>query len=290
MIRQILVGIDGSEYGETALTYGLYLAQKFQATLHALHVVDIVQVESPVLYDLAGAIGAAPQLHLTAQMRRNLVLRGEHLLKECRQTCAEVQVPCVEHLVTGVVPTEIVQVAQEMDLIILGRGGLHTTLSKRLLGSTIDHVIRQSHKPTLVSTLHYYQAQKPLLATDGSPSALGALHMAAIFAKTLGWPLHVVHCAAEAGRGQAILDEAQARLEQAGVVCAGALHIGNAHADLVAYMIDHGHDLLFMGAFGRNRVAEWVLGSTTQYLLHTCPGPMMLCHASSAASSMLLAP
>jgi nucleotide-binding universal stress UspA family protein len=289
MIRQILVGIDGSEYGETALTYGLYLAQKFQATLHAIHVVDIVQVESPLLYDLAGAIGAAPQLNLTAQMRRNLVLRGEHLLKQCRQTCEEVHVPCVEHLVTGVVPTEIMQVAQEMDLIVLGRGGLHTGLSKRLLGSTIDNVIRHSHKPTMVTTLQYYQAHKPLLATDGSPSAMGALHVAAVLAKTLGWPLQVVHCTADAGRGQGILDEAQSWLEQAGVVCTGALHVGNAHADLVAYMMDHGHDLLFMGAFGRNRVAEWVLGSTTQYLLHTCPGPMMLCHATSALSSTLVA-
>jgi nucleotide-binding universal stress UspA family protein len=242
-----------------------------------------------LLYDLAGAIGAAPQLYLTAQMRRNLVRRGEHLLQQCRQTCEEVHVPCVEHLVTGVVPTEIIQVAQEMDLIILGRGGFHTEIAKRLLGSTIDHVIRQSHKPTLVATRQYYQAHKPLLATDGSPSALGALHVAAVFAKTLGWPVHVVHCTAEVGRGQGILDEAQARLEQAGVVCGGALHIGNAHADLVAYMIDHGHDLLFMGAFGRNRVAEWVVGSTTQYLLHTCPGPMLLCHATSALSSTLVA-
>src|SRR5215510_7891028 len=64
MIRQILVGIDGSEYSDSALQYGCYLAKAFQATVHGVHVVDIVQVESPVLYDLAGAIGAAPQFNL----------------------------------------------------------------------------------------------------------------------------------------------------------------------------------------------------------------------------------
>lgn len=290
MLQQILVGMDGSEYGETAFTYGLYLAQKFQATLHAVHVVDIVQVESPLLYDLAGAIGAAPQLHLTDHMRRNLTLRGQHLLEHFQRTCDAMQVACVGHLLTGVVPTEIIQAARESDLVILGRGGVHTGLAHKLLGSTVEHVIRHGHTPTLVTTLNYHQAQKPVLATDGSPAAMGALHLAALFAKTLGLPLHVVHCTSAAGQGQRILDEAQSWLAKAGVVCDGALHVGNAHADLVDYMLEHGHDLLFMGAFGRQRVAEWVLGSTTQYLLHTCPGPMVLYRATSALSHTLVAP
>ncbi|WP_089717098.1 universal stress protein [Candidatus Entotheonella palauensis] len=53
---------------------------------------------------------------------------------------------------------------------------------------------------------------------------------------------------------------------------------GNAHEDLVEYVREKGHDLLFMEAFGNRRLVEWILGSTTQYLLRTSPVPLVLCH------------
>ena len=279
MIQHILIGLDGSEYSDTVLQHGVYLAQQFHATLHGLHVVDIVQVESPLFHDIAGAIGAAPQFHLTGYMRQNLELRGQQLLAQFRQTCDAAHVPYLEHLVTGVVPTEMLRIAASVDMILLGRGGLHTPLSKALLGSTVATVVRRSAKPTMVTPLHYTPIRKPLLATDGSTSAKAALHTAATFAKTLALPLQVVHCTPDAEEGQAYLDDAEAQLHTLGVNCQVALCRGNAHEDLVQYMRAHDHDVLFMGAFGRRRVAEWVLGSTTQYLLHACPGALVLCHS-----------
>jgi nucleotide-binding universal stress UspA family protein len=280
MLQKILVGIDGSEYSETALQHGLHLAQTFHAILHGIHVIDIVQVESPLLHDLAGAIGTAPLLNLTAQMRQNLELRGEQLLQQFRQACEQAQVACVEHLITGVVPTEILHAAENMDLVLLGRGGLHIGLSKALLGSVVTTVVRHSGKPIMITPPGYYLPRKPLLATDGSPSALAALHYAAHLAQALEVPLQVVHCTTEASSGQQLLDAARARLLALGVACNTALCFGNPHEELLRYLRDHGHDLLFSGAFGHNRIVEWVLGSTTQYLLHTCPVPMVLCHTT----------
>ena len=280
MIHHILVGLDGSEYSDTALQHGVYLVQQFHAALHGMHVVDIVQVESPLLHDLSGAIGAAPQFHLTGYMRQNLELRGQQLLAQFRQTCDAAHVPYHEHLVTGVIPTEILRIAASVDLILLGRGGLHTQLSKALLGSTVATVVRRSAKPTMVTPLQYTPIRKPLLATDGSASAMTALHTAATFAKTLALPLQVLHCSTKAKAGQAHLDTAQSQLDALGVSSQVALCRGNAHEDLVQYMREHEHDVLFMGAFGRQRVAEWVLGSTTQYLLHACPGSLVLCHSA----------
>jgi nucleotide-binding universal stress UspA family protein len=285
MIEKILVGLDGSEYSETAVQHGLYLAQRFHATLHGVHVLDIVQIESPLLHDLSGAIGAAPLFNLTAQMRQSLELRGELLLQQFRQACERAQVPYVEHLVPGVIATEILRLAADMDLVLLGRGGLHIGLSKALLGSVVATVVRRSGKPIMVTPLGYYLPRRPLVATDGSPSALAALDYAALFAKTLEVPLHVVHCTTEATTGQELLDASRARLAGLGVTCATELCVGNAHEDLVSYMIAHGHDMLCAGAFGHKRIVEWVLGSTTQYLLRTCPGPLLLCHATSPSES-----
>lgn len=281
MIHQILVGIDGSDYSDSAVQWGIELARKGAATLHGLHVVDIVQAESPLFYDLAGAVGAAPMLHLSGQMRQNLELRGQHLLQRFQETCAAAHIPAVSHLVTGVVPTEILRLTEEMDLIILGRGGLHTRLSKALLGSAVDTVVRRTTIPTLVTTQYYYPARRPLVATDGSPGAMAALRMAAQFATWFALPLRVVHCAAEAASGQACLEEARAQLAAYPISSEADLCLGNAHEDLVQYILDHDHDMVFAGAFGRRRLVEWVLGSTTQYLLRLCPTPLLLCHAGA---------
>lgn len=284
MIHQILVGIDGSDYGDTAVQWGIMLAKKYAATLHGLHVVDIVQVESPLLYDLAGAVGAAPMLHLTGQMRQNLEARGQHLMQRFQETCRAAQLEGIPHLATGIISTEILRLAEAMDLMILGRGGVHTLLSKALLGSAVETVIRRSSIPTLVTTQYYYPVTHPLIATDGSPSATAALHSAALFARLFGLPLRVVHCATDAVSGQACLDEARRQLAAYPIPYEVDLCLGNAHEDLVQYLLNHNHDMLFLGAFGRRRVVEWVLGSTTQYLLRVCPTPLLLCHATKTAT------
>jgi nucleotide-binding universal stress UspA family protein len=283
-IEKILVGLDGSEYSDSALQYALHLAQRLRATVHGVHVIDIVQVESPLLYDLSGAIGAAPYLNMTAQMRQTLELRGEMILQQFRQACERARVDGVEHLLTGVVATEILRYAADMDLMLLGRGGLHIGLSKALLGTVVDTVVRRSGKPIMVSPLHYYLPRQPLVAIDGSPSALAALDYAALFARTLELPLHVVHCTTEPAAGQELLEAARHRLATLEVPCTTDLCRGNPHEDLVAYMMEHGHDMLFAGAFGHTRIVEWVLGSTTQYLLRTCPGPLLLCHATTPSA------
>jgi nucleotide-binding universal stress UspA family protein len=284
MLEHILIGLDGSDYSQTALQHGLHLAKHVQATLHGIHVVDIVQVESPLFHDLSGAIGAAPQLNLTDQMRQNLEFRGEQLLEQFRQTCEAAQVRCMTYLVTGVVPTEIVRLAPTVDLILLGRGGLHTNLSKTLVGSTVETVVRRSNTPTMVTPQSYQQVRTPLVAIDGSPASQAALQTAVRFVKTLALPLRVVHCAADAETGQQCLDAARAFLNAEDVAGEVDLCRGNPHEDLVQYMREHNHDLLFMGAFGHRRLVEWVLGSTTQYLLRTCPGSLMLCHAAGSAA------
>ena len=282
MIRHILIGLDGSDYAETALTYGLYLAKQFGATVHGLHVVDIVQVESPLLHDLAGATGAIPFFNLTNKMRENLELWGQQVLAQFRQRCERENVPYVERQVTGVVSTEIVRNAADVDLILLGRGGLHTDLSKALLGSVVETVVRRTAKPTMIVPQQYQQVQKPLVATDGSPMAAEALRTAAVFASIMKLPLAVVHCALEREKGEQLV--AQTKALMAAEHIAGEVDFcpGNPHEDLLHYMEDHGHDALFIGAFGHNRVVEWVIGSTTQYLLRACAVPVTLCHAGEA--------
>jgi nucleotide-binding universal stress UspA family protein len=185
-------------------------------------------------------------------------------------------------LVTGIVPAEITRAAQEVDLVVVGRGGVHARLSKALLGSAVESVLRSGVKPTMVTGQSYAEIRKPLLATDGSRPAMAALSMAMAFALPLQLPLSVVHCDSAISGSHEFLDALQARVVDQGIACEVDICRGNAHEDLVQYVKDHGYDLMFMGAFGHRRIVEWILGSTTQYLLRMSPVPLVLCHSDTS--------
>jgi nucleotide-binding universal stress UspA family protein len=62
MIKTILVGVDGSEHARTAARYAIWLAQKLDATVVGLHVVDIVSIEGSFFHDISGSVSYT---HLT---------------------------------------------------------------------------------------------------------------------------------------------------------------------------------------------------------------------------------
>jgi nucleotide-binding universal stress UspA family protein len=60
MIKPILVATDGSEYGSIATRFRIHLAQKLNAHLTGLHVLDSRLLEGPLLANISGWIGANP--------------------------------------------------------------------------------------------------------------------------------------------------------------------------------------------------------------------------------------
>ena len=45
MIKSILATLDGSEHSQTAARYAIWLAERLQATVVGMHVVDVVSIE-----------------------------------------------------------------------------------------------------------------------------------------------------------------------------------------------------------------------------------------------------
>ena len=55
MIKNILVGVDGSDHARTAVRYAQWFAKRFDAKVLGLHVVDIVSVEGPFFHEIGRA-------------------------------------------------------------------------------------------------------------------------------------------------------------------------------------------------------------------------------------------
>jgi nucleotide-binding universal stress UspA family protein len=277
MIKSILVALDGSEHAEAALQYGLWLAERLRATVLGLHVIDVVSIEGSFLHDISGSLGFEPYLDFSAKMREALRERGRLLLETFARRCGERHVPCDTTLAMGIVANEICDQARMADLVVIGHRGVNEQFSTGLLGSTTESVTRKSPKPVFVSPMRFKEITRPLLAYDGSQRASAAMHAAAEVTSALGLPLTVLHVTREEGpNGAKVLDEARRYLHSYDVPLTCETTGGHPHQRIIEFMREHGHDLLFIGAYGHSRIIEMVLGSTTEYVLRNSPAPVFL--------------
>jgi nucleotide-binding universal stress UspA family protein len=276
MIKSIVVAIDGSEHSRTALKYAAWFARQFDATVTGLHVVDIVSIEGSFFHDISGSMGFEPYLDFTSKMREALQERGAAILDEFRQICQAEGVRGETALQIGIVPSEICERAREADLVILGNRGVNQRFSTGLLGGVTESVTRQCSKPVLVTPVDFKEPASPLLAYDGSQRASAAMDVAAEVCSQLNLPLAVLTVCRDAEQGERILDQARRYLSSYSLETTTSLVDGHAYEAIPNEISSHGYDLVFMGSHGHGRVMEFVLGSTTEYVLRNVPCPVFL--------------
>ncbi len=139
-LKRLLVGMDFSPGSYKALEYAFGFAEKFQASLIVLHVVE-PQAHSDNYRVLPQATEEMNQIQVDAARER---LQG--LMKERPQP-----LPAVEFLVRlGHAHSEIPDTALAMgaELIILGTHG-RSSAREVFLGSTAERVVRQAFCPVL---------------------------------------------------------------------------------------------------------------------------------------------
>jgi nucleotide-binding universal stress UspA family protein len=277
MIKNILLGIDGSEHAETATRYALWLARRLKAHIVGLHVIDIVSIEGSFFHDISGSLGFEPYLDFSSKMRGVLQERGKALLEAFAERSAKEGVEADTAIGVGVVANEISERARTADLVVIGHRGVNERFSTGLLGSTAESVSRKCPKPVFVSPMDFHECSKPLLAYDGSARAAAAMQVAAELCTTLKLPLTVLTVQKDQEQGHRILHEAETYLKAHDIESSFELQrTGNAPERIANFIREQGHDLLFIGAYGHSRIIEMVLGSTTEYVLRNTDCPVFL--------------
>lgn len=135
MYEKILLPTDGSEESETAVKHAEELAEKFNAEIHILYVVDITQ----------GAGDPAFQARL-----ENLKDLGHETVQEMKEKIDAEEVKT--SVPTGIPHKEINEYVEEkdIDLITMGSHG-RSGLDRFLLGSVTEKVLRTCSIPVLTA-------------------------------------------------------------------------------------------------------------------------------------------
>jgi nucleotide-binding universal stress UspA family protein len=139
MYDRILVPTDGSDPAVAATDHALTVAERFDATVHALYVVDT-----------DGIAHEAPGLGLDA-LRDALREEGAAATAAVEDRAEKRGVNVTTAVVEGLAEETIVDYADEngIDMIVMGTHG-RRGLDRYLMGSVTERVVRRTDVPTLV--------------------------------------------------------------------------------------------------------------------------------------------
>lgn len=277
--RAILLATDLGPRSDRALDRALLLAQRWNARLVALTVVDPDAVQ---MQDILA--GRRPPAWYRAQDPADAAER--HL----REDAAAAGVEIATRVEEGEVGEKILQVAQAegCELIVTGVAR-HEILGRVALGSTVEWLARHSPQPVLAVRQRARQSYRNLLAaSDFSDSSRHAMETAAAMfpdaALTLLHGFDVPYLGLrDSGRDASIAQaDAQARQESERFLAQVRLPASDKP---VRTVIEHGDpaylarlyarqyptDLVVLGSHGRSALYDIVIGSVARRILELAP-------------------
>jgi nucleotide-binding universal stress UspA family protein len=286
MFDDILVPTDGSPCAGVAAEYAEDLATRYDATVHALCVVDSRSLEN------------APQYDQLKAERTELAER----------TCANLSTTRVktERAVRTDVPHAAIRqyaTDHEIDLIVMGTHG-RTGVERFLLGSVTEKVVRLSDVPVLTVKAEEesdvtYPYTDILVPTDGTEGAAAAIDPAVDIASTYDASVHALSVVDSTAMGfdvrsdtildaleeaaRTALDTVEERATEASVSAVEtSVDYGTPYREIRSYVDEHEIDLVVMGTQGRSGIERYLLGSVAEKTVRTSPVPVMTVRQSDS--------
>ncbi|MWJ29234.1 universal stress protein [Halomonas sp. ZH2S] len=282
MSDQVLAAIDGSPYAEGVCDYAAWACLALEAPLTFIHVVDNhPQISEP---DLSGNVGLGTREHLLEKLseleeQRAKVTReqGRLMLDAAKTRAIEKGVadPGIRQRNDTLVEA-LVELQGGVRLLVMGKRGETAHQASEHLGSNLERVVREMHRPILMVPRHYKHPENVMMAFDGSKTARKGVEMLAKSPLFAGTVCHVVIVGAETAENRSQLEWALAVLREAGHEAEGAIKAGDVEATLREYQQQHAIDMLIMGAYGHSRIRHLLVGSTTTTMLRNASVPVLI--------------
>lgn len=298
MIQDILVPTDFSDCADAALDHALRLAERFDATLHLVHVISELDAG---LYGLVGGGHKASRLdeHIESEVQNRLTdiaadaaslnIRTEVLQQFNLDVDAAIDDYVSEH---------------GIDLVVMGTHG-RTGLRRLMIGSVANKLIRRTWCPVLTvrsqsengeaSRTEYENVLAPI---DFSDHSKVALRLSKEIAARYNAHLHLLFVAerqvlptfSDTGlpgvsvveMDPEIVSNAEAALSElnenvGGPKVSSTYHVkeGEVAQDIIDFSETHDIDLISMATRGLTGFSRFLLGSNTERVVRVAPCPVL---------------
>lgn len=286
MFEHIIIALDGSDEARSAGALGMRLSHHMRSRVTGLSVIDVRVVEGPAVETLAPLWGEVTGRPFQPELMRLYRERADSALDDFCDAAEAAGLQKIERCSeVGVAEDAILDRAAAADLLVMGRRGEHAGFGRQALGATLWRVLHRAPCPVLVAEDVARSGdrragpaglpRRPLVAWERGQGAARALDLALDYCRTLGTELRVVHAGDESHDDH--LEEVQETLADSGVpweISRLATHPADAVAEAQARWDT---DCLFMGAFGRGRLRDFLFGSHTVEIVERVPTPVFVC-------------
>jgi len=277
MIKTILIPTDGSEYARTAIEYGIYIAERLNAQLIGLHVIDASLMQMPVLSDISCSIGLPPYQEFLPAIKTELDKRANAILEAYCERCKAAGLHPEARKSTGIIDEMIIEAGKTTDWILLAQRGEHFHPAiESILGSTAELVVRNSGKPVFVTPARYQDIESMALAYDGSLPAHNALKLAVNLSEKASWPLTIICITEHEVVADALHKKIENYLDSFQIDCETITIRGKENREIIKFIQEGSVELMVMGAYGHNRLRELLVGSTTSDVIRKSSIPVLL--------------
>ena len=287
----VLAAVDATPNSDIAAHAAAYLSRRLGLPL------DLVHCWAPMVTAF-GPAGVPPMDIEAAYREPAAALLDDQVARLAREGTSV----SGRHLVLGAPGDEIAALASELQasLVVIGSRGLGT-VGRVVRGSVSESVVHHATSPVLV--LHPHPHAWPpsaiLVGDDGSEPARAAAHVAARVAAATGIPITIATVipdgwlnagspaearalAAAREAGDSMTAELAEQLHDThGVVAKTAVLSGVPGEALVEAARGPRPALVAVGCRGLGAVGRVALGSVSAHLLHSAPGPVLVCPRAS---------
>ena len=289
-LKKIVVPTDFSDPSEEAVCYAGALAEKYQAKVLLIHVVESDTLNAVRTFDGSG------------ELIQKLTADRKSYLKRLAKLDALSGIEVEYRLLEGVPANEIVEAAGDLgaDLIIMGTHGL-TGPGRVFFGSVAERVVRMASMPVLtvrrpghgfvecsVGARRIAGIKNILLPTDFSEASAYATQWAIALAREYQAHLRLLHVLPEgftslterAARSR-MTKKANASLEAflkdetKGLEVSREVKTGEPFQEIVAEARGKTTDIIIMGTHGRTFLKYAVLGSVASKVVRKAPCPVL---------------
>ncbi len=276
MIKNILLPVDGSEYTDAVLKYGIVLGKILKARVKVLSVVDIRIFEWALSVGSDGFVPIVPSGAYHEESRKLLETRAEAILDKCSKILEKEQLPFQAEMIPGS-PIEVIsEHAQLTDLLIMGNRGEYARWKSKMIGATLEAVTRQINKPFFITPKEYRELKTIQLSYDGSENSNRSLQLGGFLASQLNLSILVMTVADDEERGCSLCAEAEKYLEPFDISIKIEVVKGDVDSMILQCAYKNNVDVILMGAYGTSRFREAILGSTTAHIMRNATIPILL--------------
>lgn len=276
MIKQLMVAIDGTEYGEAAVRHACFLARKHDARLCGVAVIDTEGIEAA--YHTSRPLGAgSADAGLYKKHLEEAGTWAENAVKMFEAICKKEQVKHQSETRKGDPVREILEAARLNDLVVMGRKTrLAFACADGEFCDTWWEVLVNSTRPLILAPKQHREVKNVMIAMDLGRLADRLLFNYIHLNPYPGVKVHLVHVAADGQKEKNIPDSVVEYFKVHGFdVVPEILRGDHAGQAIVNYSVTKNIDLAVIGVHTVSKLIAALLGSTTRYAIEHLEIPIL---------------